>query len=571
MDQEKKICQNCKQEFVIESEDFEFYEKMKVPAPTWCPECRLIRRLVHRAERSFFKDKCQKCNRDIVSLYAPGHSFPVYCSNCWWKDSWDGTDYGQDYDFSKPFFQQLRELQNVVPTQATNLRNSTNCEYCHGTIRCKDCTHVFGGLQAINSFYCQAPMFSRNCVDSDILLNADHVYETVSSNDVYNTKFAYFSNECIDCSFIFNCIGCSNCFGCINLRNKKYCIYNVQYSKEEYEKNIKEWDLGSYKTIQEVAKNFWELYYKTPRRFASIINSSNVTGDDIKNTRNCKNCFITKDGIENCKNLFCGGLLLKDSHDVIFSGDTSQLLYEVGGSTQSQRVLFSRGSNNLLDCEYCENVYGGAHLFGCVKLKQKKYCILNKQYTKEEYEELIPKIKKHMMDMPYIDKMGRVYKYGEFYPPEHSMWAYNETWANKFFPLTKEEALGKGYFWRDLIEKDYKITIGKGGLLDYIDDVPDSIINEVIACEHEGKCNEQCTTAFKILPDELEFYRKMRIPLPRLCPNCRHYQRVAKLSPLKLWHRKCMKLGCTDEFETAISDQRREIIYCEKCYQQEFI
>ena len=42
-DTENRICQNCKSEFIIEPEDFNFYEKIKVPAPTWCPECRMIR------------------------------------------------------------------------------------------------------------------------------------------------------------------------------------------------------------------------------------------------------------------------------------------------------------------------------------------------------------------------------------------------------------------------------------------------------------------------------------------------------------------------------------------------
>ena len=31
MNSETKTCQNCKQSFIIEPEDFEFYEKMKVP------------------------------------------------------------------------------------------------------------------------------------------------------------------------------------------------------------------------------------------------------------------------------------------------------------------------------------------------------------------------------------------------------------------------------------------------------------------------------------------------------------------------------------------------------------
>ena len=116
-------------------------------------------------------------------------------------------------------------------------------------------------------------------------------------------------------------------------------------------------------------------------------------------------------------------------------------------------------------------------------------------------------------------------------------------------------------------------------------------MNEVIECEHTGVCNEQCTTAFRILPNELQFYKQMNLALPHLCPSRRYGQRVKKKNPPKLWHRKCMCDGveskggvykntikhthgdepCQNEFETAISDERKEIVYCEKCYQAEFV
>ena len=342
-----------------------------------------------------------------------------------------------------------------------------------------------------------------------------------------------------------------------------------------------------------------ELYHKTPRRFAYVINSVNVRGDDIKNTKNCQTCFITGNGVENCKHIFFCGLLLKDSHDVSLGGDTSELLYEVNGSTQSQQTKFSRGGNNVVDVEYSEQIYNGSNLFGCIKLRHKQYCILNKQYSKEEYEVLVPKIKKHMDDMPYVDKKGRVYQYGEFFPSEHSQWAYNETWGHQWFPLTKEQALKQGFYWRDPVDRDYKITIKPEDLPNHINDVSGSILGEVIVCEHakmekeqyESTCNEQCTVAFRVLANELQFYRSQNLALPRLCPNCRFYQRLQKRNPPKLWHRKCMCAGvndeskkysntikhfhegnpCPNEFETAISDERPEIVYCEQCYQNEFI
>jgi hypothetical protein len=58
---------------------------------------------------------------------------------------------------------------------------------------------------------------------------------------------------------------------------------------------------------------------------------------------------------------------------------------------------------------------------------------LNRQYTKEEYELLVPKI---------IEKMMSDGEWGEFFPAILSPFGYNETVAQEYFPLTREELLG---------------------------------------------------------------------------------------------------------------------------------
>ena len=80
---ENKICQNCKKYFVIESEDFNFYEKIKVPAPTFCPECRMQRRMAWRNERTLYKRKCLTPghNEEIFSIYAPEKKLNVVCAH----------------------------------------------------------------------------------------------------------------------------------------------------------------------------------------------------------------------------------------------------------------------------------------------------------------------------------------------------------------------------------------------------------------------------------------------------------------------------------------------------------
>ncbi len=569
---ETKGCQNCKNDFTIESEDFSFYEKIKVPPPTWCPECRLIRRLAFRESRPLYKDICDKCGINLVSIFNEDLNITTYCNACWWGDDWDALEYGRDYDFGKTFFDQFQDLRITVPREATGQKNNENCEYSNGDVRCKDCVLTFDCFESINCYNSQVAMLSRDSIDIDSVMNADHSYENFGSNNLYNTKFVYFSNDCIDASFIFNCVGCSNCFGCVNLRNQKYCIWNVQYSKKEYEEKIKDWGLDSYTRIQKAKEKFMDLYYKTPKRFALITNSSNVTGNDIRNTSDCKNCFFTRQGVENCKNIFACGLLLKDSYDATFGGDRSEIFYEMNGGMQSQRCFFSRAPNNSHDIEYSERMINCSDCFGCLNMRNKKYCILNKQYTKEEYFKIVEKIKNQMSEIPYIDKIGRIYKYGEYFPIELSLWAYNESWGNKYLPLTKQQALDRGYNWREASVKDYKITIESKDLVDNIGSVDDNIVNEVIGCEHRDKnCNQECNEVFRIIPNELQFYRQMNLALPRLCPNCRHYKRLKFMNSIKLWHRKCMKDGCLNEFETAISPERKEIVYCEKCYQEEFI
>ena len=48
-------------------------------------------------------------------------------------------------------------------------------------------------------------------------------------------------------------------------------------------------------------------------------------------------------------------------------------------------------------------------------------------------------------------------------------------------------------------------------------------------------------------------------------------KRIFLRLPRRLWHRKCMKEGCENEFETAYAPDRPEIVYCERCYQKRYI
>ena len=77
MGAEQRTCQNCKNPFTIEPEDFSFYEKVKAPPPTWCPDCRAQRRMMWRCERSLYKRPCDLCGTNIISMYSSDKPYKV--------------------------------------------------------------------------------------------------------------------------------------------------------------------------------------------------------------------------------------------------------------------------------------------------------------------------------------------------------------------------------------------------------------------------------------------------------------------------------------------------------------
>jgi len=566
------ICQKCDGNFTIEPDDFSFYEKIKVPPPTFCPGCRFMRRFFWRNEGTFYRQQCDLCNKNIITIFSSSSDFPIYCHECWWGDKWDGLDYGREYDFSKSFFEQFKELMKIVPVVNLWEFGNTKSEYTNYTGYSKN-IYLSNAVYCENIFYSKSIEKSKDCSDSYIVVSSELCYENFDTTKCFNSIFLNNCRDCVNSFFLVDCVNCQNCFMCSNLRNKNFCIRNKQYKKEEYQKMIEGYNLSSYSNFQNFQVEFKKLIKTSIHKFANIIKSLDVDGDYIKNSKNVHHSFIAEG--ENLKYCWRATDKIRDSYDVS-GGVNNELLYEASLAANGSYLVnfFSHSKINKYSnfLHFCAD---SSYLFGCIGLRNKNYCILNKQYTKEQYEELIPKIIKHMNDMPYTDSKGRVYKYGEFFPSELSPFAYNETIAQEYFPLTKEQAIEQGYKWKDKEERNYTIDIKNNDIPDNIKDTDESIINKVIEClhsasnNHPANCGASCTEAFKIIPEELQFYRRMNLPLPRLCPNCRHYERLAQRNPLKLWHRKCMKEGCSNEFETSYAPERPEVIYCERCYQQE--
>ncbi len=568
MNSEVKVCQNCKNNFTIEPDDFSFYEKMKVPPPTWCPECRLIRRLASTNERVLYHRTCDFDGKNILSMFPKDAPFPVYETEIWYSDQWDPYDYGMDYDFSRPFFEQFLELQNKVPRMAlVRQGKSINSPYVHRVSDPRNSYMVFRATSPEDSMYSYISNGMRQCVDCFMVNDSELCYECINCERCYHLLFGQESTECRDSSFLYACNNCSNCVGCVNLRNKEYCIWNEQYTKEDYFKKIKELELNTASGLTKMELSFNAFRKKFPQRSTFSLKSNEISGNWFTNCENVHNsfgCFNVKDG----KYLFAV-FNSEDCMDFFEWGNQAELIYESENcGLNISRISFSSQCwTGASDLTYCDSCPGAHHCFGCIGLKKGEYSILNKRYSKEEYELLVEKIKQQMNKLPYRNSRGIEYRFGEHFPNEICPFAYNETAAVDFFPLTKEEAIAKGFRWKDREKRNYTTTIEAKNLPETIAEVPDSIVNEIISCEE--KDSPYSVGAFKIASDELSFYRKMDLPLPHVCFDVRHTRRLSKRPQIQIQKRNCS--NCNKVVETLYTETFAPILYCEECYQQEVI
>ena len=394
-----KKCQKCNNLFIITEEDQVFYDKISVPAPTFCPDCRLKRRIVFRNERTLYKRNCDLCKKDIASIYHKDAPVVVYCEKCWWSDKWDSMEYGRNYDFNRPFFEQFKELWSVVPRAGMEQESLTliNCYYCNDCWEAKNlyyCTTT--GDRSENCSYCSATLNTKDSMDCFWVFDGEKIYESIDSYKSYNVYFSKYVDNCLDSYFLYDCRNSMYCFGSVGLRNKKYHIFNKPYSKEEYFKKLKKFDLGSFSNLEKIKQKFKEYKLTFPNKYAFILNSVNVSGNNIRNSKNCENCFELARGVEDSKYIIYAQYL-RNSYDLYNAGTNTELCYELTSAVVNiNRVKFSYSVLDSTNIEYCNLIQNSNFIFGSIGLRKKQYCILNKQYTKEEYEKLVPKIIKHM-------------------------------------------------------------------------------------------------------------------------------------------------------------------------------
>ncbi|MBN2086798.1 hypothetical protein JW758_00455 [Candidatus Peregrinibacteria bacterium] len=535
-------CKQCKSEFEIQVP--KFYDKLKLTLPTLCPVCRRQRRLAFWPYGILQKRKCDFSGEDIISTYSPDAHFPVFRKKYWFGDDWNPPE--MEIDWNKSFFEQLYELQSKTPHFHQLGKNNTNCDYADDVWSCKNAYLSRSMLECEDVMYIYRVLYSKDCMDLTYCYNMDQSYECTYCFKCYNLKFSLDCRDCSDSYFLYSCSGCRDCFMCWNLRNRKYCIFNKQYSEEEYKEKIKSLHLNSRAFLNELRKRFVDhIKNDAIHKADHNLNTENCDGNYITDCRNCHDAYFMEDAendvhvyrspkTNNCVD--CTGLL------------NGELSYEVCQCTDCNNIRFALFCSDCSDSAYIDQCFNCIHCFGCVGLKRKKFCILNKQYSKEEYAKIMPKLK---------EKMIKDGEYGEFFPYKFAFNGFNLSLGSFFYNETESGIKKKGGYFEKVPngkkeEENYPV------LSDLTEGITDDLVGKVFKCSKSDQ-------PYTFTKQELDFYRKHNLPLPDVHPEERNKERFAKLPPLTPRTITCP--GCKKKITTYYPESwGYKRIGCEECY-----
>jgi hypothetical protein len=452
------------------------------------------------------------------------------------------------------------------------ITETDRCEWCYYGYTIYDCNY---------------------CVDCSYIYFSELCYESVDIKNSYKLSYCRSCYNCKDCALCVDCSNISHCYGCRNLNEWEYMINNKQYTKEEYDVMMQEiWN------VELVWNNLKKAYY-------GIQNSWNTIWNFITHSQNLVFCFDV-DEDRDCKYVTLVHHA-QDCMDYFSRWWEASLIYEAQNSwfgfTNSSFCNYVRNNcSNILYSDLCP--INNSHIFWCIGLRNKQYCIFNKQYTKEDYEIMVWRIIRHMQTT------GERW---EFFHPSLSPFWYNETVAQEYYPIEIQNSKFKiknwnidySQFWyhRSTYSSDPKIpdgvktidcrqpewaedseqwkqlnqmTVGTHGNVSVVGD-SESIQQNYDICKQIILC-ELSWRPFMLQKAEIDFYRKHSIYLPRKHPDVRHEERM-KLRPGRtLFLRNCDCCGKemlsvypvgTHGNASVHSNVSEQQVYCESCYQKE--
>ncbi len=546
----QRICPISGEIFTINDEELKFYKNLELVPPTLAPLERQRRRISFRNFTSLYHRSCSKTGKTIISMYDADAPFPVYSVEEWWKDDWDAKQFGRAVDLGAPFFPQYGALANEVPRTSLNINQTENCPFGNSILQSRNCYMTFGCIHSEDCLYGHIIWSCKQCIDCLYAYESEWCSNSIDIVGCYEVHYSQEVVNCQDSYFLYDCRSCQNCFACFGLRNKKYCLFNKQLTKEVYFSSLEKLLPLSHEAVEthsEWLENSVCTSAITPASFSNQAEDS--TGNHIYYSKNCIGCF----DIKRCENTrYCFTVESFDhSCDISFAGGGgSRFCVDSLTLASCERVHYSHFVQNSSDVTCSEFCFNCHDLFGCNGLRNAQYCILNNQYSKEDYFSLRSQI---------IERMIHEGEWGEFFPVTISPFAYNEAIVNDYHPSEPSKVTQYGWRWKESHggDKNLKDAVEAALIPAFAHDLDDTICGQVFLCPETKK-------AFKLIKAEIDLCKRLKIPAPRKAFMARHRERLQRRGERRLWSTQCA--ACKASLISAFDPALRSRVMCETCY-----
>ncbi|MCX6807986.1 MAG: hypothetical protein NTZ80_04305 [Patescibacteria group bacterium] len=487
------ICKVSGQKFEISDLEQNLRMKLNASEPDKLPKYIFQELNAFWWHFALYKRKCDATGNGIISVFSENCPYPVWKREYWLENA---SPPFAEYNMNQLFFNQVWDLFQKCPIPHNIGAGNENCDYADDWWYSKNCYLCHSGLNCENVYYSYRALRLRDCQYCVFSFDSELCVDLINCFNCYSVDYALNCRQCNNGHFLFDCQNCSDCILCWNLRNKKYCIENQQMTKDQYEVERQKYDFSSLKVYRLAKEKFSQLIKnKAWWKNISVEKCENCTGDYLENAKNCHNCFMMQEN-EDCVN-FMRGLYNKDNVDCT-SNLSSELCYYT--CMAQDKCYDIRFCYNVITCkylEYCASCFKCENCFACCGLVNRQYCILNKQYEKNEYLNLKEKI---------IDAIKKNGEYRKFFPGHFAPNPYEESLSGIHWTLTVEGQ--KAFGFRVKISAEQKIS-------EYLlpKEIPDSSKNA-----DENICkkifwDDLEKRPFQITKRDLEFAKKNNIPL----------------------------------------------------------
>lgn len=504
-----QVCKVTKESFKITEAEQDHIRKFEslhpllnvgdIPLPTIHPQENIRQMQSYVTLTALFNAKSSISGKELITRYNPQLGYRMCTYDEFWSDVVDNTKYGKEYDFSRPFFDQVNDLMHRVYMQPLVQINCEKSPYVDASSNLQNCYMCFGVGESQDCLYClksRYPLRNRDCVDCIGIIDCELCYSCVNTENCYNCQ------HCQDCSNSHNCfgsydlIGCANCFGCYGLRHQEFFIFNQKVSPIEYNEFMGRANLSSYQSRQFYIRECEAFLIQAPK-VNTIKFSEQSTGRYLSHCKNVYECYLAEN-LEDCG--WSTGARGADCwRSEVMEGELAYNSVQLFGRLGLGNSIHT-GSENF----YSYMIFDSNSCFGSVMLKKKSYCILNKQYSREEYYNLVPRIISHMKSTG---------EWGQFFPPQYAPHFYQESQSSSLCKsISSEELQRRGYRLMNTLTEDWSHHATMRAA-----DLPDSFTEKEINSLLRHIVNDSNNNKYYCFDRrELVFYHKQGIPLPRV-------------------------------------------------------